>query len=226
VREKTNRRTIKKNIIGTNLEKRFPEEAIAKPMAHLRMGSISPWLSRTASVFIVLLFAAAVLLLPSFFFEQYKEDGVVSLSGVPNNTEGWFRAGSTTTNLLQGSQEPDAAVKMMAEKTKKVFSGREATSQKRRMEAEGERECDRCLHTTITPKWPGKPYMLACPEGTTPEVCQLLGSRRHLCFEPEEDTEEVLSSFLLDCPGCLYLDIGCNIGYFASQAAALGASVE
>lgn len=47
------------------------------------------------------------------------------------------------------------------------------------------------------------------------------------CEEPELETEEVLSSFLTGCTNnCLYVDIGCNLGVFAAQASALGASVE
>ena len=46
------------------------------------------------------------------------------------------------------------------------------------------------------------------------------------CFEPEQDTFEVLSSLLLHCDNCTYVDIGCNIGLFAAYAARLGASVK
>jgi len=45
------------------------------------------------------------------------------------------------------------------------------------------------------------------------------------CFEPESDTAEVLSSLLLHCHSqqpCSYVDVGCNFGYFAAHAAALG----
>eukprot|EP00900_Chrysochromulina_parva_P009406 jgi/Chrpa1/18467/Chrysochromulina_OHIO_Genome00001087-RA len=48
------------------------------------------------------------------------------------------------------------------------------------------------------------------------------------CSEPEDDTAEVLSSLLEGCDtrNCLYVDVGCNIGYFAMHAAALGAHVD
>lgn len=86
------------------------------------------------------------------------------------------------------------------------------------------------VKTTIKPPWPGKSFQLACPPGTTDVACARLGSAQGLregCFEPERDTQEVLNSFLLNCPtDSLYIDVGCNIGYFAAHAAALGATVE
>ena len=84
-------------------------------------------------------------------------------------------------------------------------------------------------HTTITPPWPGVPYTLACPEGTPQASCDLLSRNTSAwleadCFEPEHETAEVLNSLLLGCHAqpCTYVDIGCNIGAFAAQAAALG----
>lgn len=89
-------------------------------------------------------------------------------------------------------------------------------------------------HVEINPRWPGKPYKLVCPNGTNQAECQQLARQSPMsletCFEPESDTENTLNSFLLHCgdvrSNCLYIDIGCNIGYFAMQAAALGANVE
>lgn len=102
--------------------------------------------------------------------------------------------------------------------------------------------------TRVHPGWPGRPYMLACPPRTTQQECDLLGtggsfiSRK--CYEPEQDTHEVINSLLLGCDGrgggasggggsadvpanpCLYVDVGCNVGYFAAHAAALGAAVD
>ena len=86
--------------------------------------------------------------------------------------------------------------------------------------------------TTITPPWPAPAYALACPQGTSQSVCNHLGPSALAsgCFEPELDTAEVLSSLLYGCHApnstCLYVDVGCNIGAFALQAAALGARVE
>ena len=87
--------------------------------------------------------------------------------------------------------------------------------------------------TTITPGWPGQPYWLACPPLTTQKECDVLGGGAAgfaaQCSEPEADTQEVLSSLLLGCASsnsCLYVDVGCNMGYFAAQAAALGAAVD
>jgi FkbM family methyltransferase len=84
------------------------------------------------------------------------------------------------------------------------------------------------LVTFVRPLWPGSPFRFACPKGTGPVSCAKFASAKGLpgCFEPEHQTQEVLNSFLLDCPGCLYVDIGCNTGYFAAHAAALGAIVE
>jgi FkbM family methyltransferase len=95
----------------------------------------------------------------------------------------------------------------------------------------GDNRAARVSHnmTMIKPPWPGKSFKLACPAGTAANTCTRLGSPEGIrsgCFEPEAETQEVLNSFLLECPGCLYIDIGCNIGYFAAHAAALGASVE
>lgn len=78
--------------------------------------------------------------------------------------------------------------------------------------------------TTINPLWPGKAYKLACTNGTDATTCASFGTLK--CFEPEPDTQQVLNSFLTNCPGCLYVDIGCNVGYFAAHAAQLGAVVD
>jgi hypothetical protein len=89
---------------------------------------------------------------------------------------------------------------------------------------------DQRQHTAVLkPWWPAKPFELACPIGTDKSVCDSFGNKatvRARCFEPEPQTQEVLSSFLTNCPECLYIDVGCNIGYFAAQAAMLGAKVE
>ena len=87
------------------------------------------------------------------------------------------------------------------------------------------------VNTTIFTPWPAQPFKLACPNGTTQENCDRLSKAhpsyswlRRGCFEPEPDTAEVLTSFLLGCreKACSYVDIGCNIGYFAAQAVKLG----
>ena len=86
------------------------------------------------------------------------------------------------------------------------------------------------ISTTISPPWPGVPFRLACPHGVSQAACDLLSKRNSSawvsngCFEPEQDTAEVLNSFLLGCHSrsCSYVDIGCNFGVFAAQAAALG----
>ena len=87
----------------------------------------------------------------------------------------------------------------------------------------------------ITPPWPGRAFQLACPANTAQETCDRLGSGQASlhgsgCYEPEVETGEVLSSLLLGCErldhGCTYIDIGCNLGAFAGQAAALGAQVR
>jgi FkbM family methyltransferase len=44
--------------------------------------------------------------------------------------------------------------------------------------------------------------------------------------KPEIETAEVLNAFLLNCKNCRFVDIGCNMGLFALQAAALGANVQ
>lgn len=96
------------------------------------------------------------------------------------------------------------------------------------------RSASHLLHTDITPPWPGVPYALACPQGTPQASCDLLSRNASSswltangrgCFEPERDTAEVLNSLLLGCHArpCIYVDIGCNLGAFAAQAAALGA---
>ena len=76
---------------------------------------------------------------------------------------------------------------------------------------------------TIHHQWPSPEVRLSCPD--TPEQCATLVTSQ--CHEPESETSEIISSFLVGCSKeCLYLDIGCNLGYFASQAAALGARAE
>ena len=84
--------------------------------------------------------------------------------------------------------------------------------------------------TALRPAWPGRPYRLACPHDTPAALCNSLSSRKGAleggCSEPEVDTVEVLNSFLLGREGALYVDIGCNLGYHAAHAAALGALVE
>ena len=84
----------------------------------------------------------------------------------------------------------------------------------------------------ITPPWPAEPYHLACPHATSHELCSRLGNSTAAlasdCAEPEPETVEVLTSSLLGCRSrdCLYVDIGCNLGYLAAAAAALGADVD
>lgn len=95
----------------------------------------------------------------------------------------------------------------------------------------------------LYPPWPGQRYELACPPLTNVDVCRRLSTERQSgiryngtrtfnyahteCTEPERETAEVLSSLLVNCDrGCLFVDVGCNLGYFAAQAAALGASVD
>ena len=85
----------------------------------------------------------------------------------------------------------------------------------------------------MRPPWPAAPYQLACPAATPQDVCSRLsdpslGAKADFCFDPEGETEEVLSSLLLRCGQrpCVYVDIGCNLGYFAAHAAALGAWVD
>lgn len=93
--------------------------------------------------------------------------------------------------------------------------------------------------TAIAPPWPAPSFRLACPQRTPAAVCARLGSGEEAlatnCFEPEVETAEVLTSLLLDCgrgaaqlphTRCTYIDIGCNVGAFAAQAASLGASVQ
>ena len=87
-------------------------------------------------------------------------------------------------------------------------------------------------HTaTIEPLWPlSKPYEMTCPPLTPAHTCRLLSRPLEVCFEPEQETAEVVNALLAggcrDDAACLYVDIGCNVGLFATQAAALGASVE
>lgn len=95
-------------------------------------------------------------------------------------------------------------------------------------------------HTiAITPPWPGLPYTIACTRGTTREMCDRFASSpsasrmNSSCDEPERDTAEVYNSLLAgsachasSTEPCLVVDIGCNLGLFANQAAALGATVE
>ncbi|KAJ1628416.1 hypothetical protein T492DRAFT_1119414 [Pavlovales sp. CCMP2436] len=68
------------------------------------------------------------------------------------------------------------------------------------------------LHRVV-PAWPGKPYNFACPLHTPPEVCARIGKFGELsCAEPESETEEIVTAFLLNCENCTYVDIGCNLG--------------
>jgi len=82
----------------------------------------------------------------------------------------------------------------------------------------------------MRPPWPGVPFHFFCPDSF--HDCQLLNNSRAAvkadCFEPEEETLDTLVSLLLHCDvtNCTYVDVGCNMGIFASYAAALGASVE
>lgn len=82
----------------------------------------------------------------------------------------------------------------------------------------------------ITPPWPAPKYHLACPTGTPSDQCQALSELGHArtgCFEPERETAEVITAMLLGKRSqLLYVDIGCNIGAFAAQAARLGAAVD
>ena len=83
---------------------------------------------------------------------------------------------------------------------------------------------------TITPPWPAPQYTLACPPATPQSTCERLASSRAAieagCYEPERDTAEVITALFQGCEGCLYVDVGCNIGAFATQAVSLGASVD
>lgn len=84
----------------------------------------------------------------------------------------------------------------------------------------------------IDPPWPAPPFTLACPRLTSLAQCEQLASDsaeggRAGCSEPEAESAEVLTSLLLGCERsahepnstspCLYIDIGCNLGYFAAQ---------
>ena len=73
--------------------------------------------------------------------------------------------------------------------------------------------------------WPAPAFSLACPGPIA--FCELL-TAMPTCSEPEQETAEVLNSLLLRCDPdrCLYIDIGCNIGYFAALASAHGATSE
>ena len=75
-----------------------------------------------------------------------------------------------------------------------------------------------------SPPWPGQPYSIWCPDSTA--KCEQLNTLE--CFEPEQETLEVLSSLLLHCErsNCTYVDVGCNLGLYATYAARLGASVQ
>ena len=84
----------------------------------------------------------------------------------------------------------------------------------------------------IDPPWPAPPFSLACPRLTPLAQCEHLASDsaeggRAGCSEPEAESAEVLTSLLMGCERsahepnntspCLYIDIGCNLGYFAAQ---------
>jgi len=79
------------------------------------------------------------------------------------------------------------------------------------------------IHTVaITPPWPAKSFNISCPD--TLQKCKYF--QTEVCFEPEVDTFEVLTSLLMNCDtSCHYVDIGCNMGIFAQHALHLGASV-
>jgi len=73
--------------------------------------------------------------------------------------------------------------------------------------------------------WPAPRFSLACPD--TEYTCSGLAASGLWCAEPEPETAEVLDSLLLGCDeSCLYVDVGCNLGYFASLAAAHGSTSE
>ena len=81
----------------------------------------------------------------------------------------------------------------------------------------------------LQPPWPGGAFDIFCPDSWS--RCRLLNDSRaavlHDCFEPEVETFEVLVSFLHGCSdACLYIDVGCNMGVFASYAASMGARVR
>lgn len=83
----------------------------------------------------------------------------------------------------------------------------------------------------LRPPWPALPFKVFCPD--TPERCALLNSSRTAveadCFEPESVTMEVYVSLLHHCQhrlGCAVVDVGCNMGLFASFAASMGAHVQ
>lgn len=75
----------------------------------------------------------------------------------------------------------------------------------------------------ISLPWPAPQFTLACPD--TAARCAALTDAT--CAEPETQTAEALSSLLLHCSfKCLYIDVGCNLGYFAGLAAVHGATAE
>lgn len=86
-------------------------------------------------------------------------------------------------------------------------------------------------NVTISLPWPSVPFELACPD-TKVKCLPLANTASSTCAEPETQTAEALSSLLLGCNqrsherSCLYIDIGCNLGVFAAQAAMHGAAVE
>lgn len=78
----------------------------------------------------------------------------------------------------------------------------------------------------MSPPWPAPAFRFACPPGEPQSTCDML-DHRHGCFEPDDEVAEVVTSFLAGCGAeCLYVDIGCNMGWFAVQAATMGARVE
>lgn len=79
----------------------------------------------------------------------------------------------------------------------------------------------------VEPPWPGVPYNISCPPLTSMEDCRRISSPVDGCFEPERETAEILNALLSRCHhSCTYVDVGCNLGLFAAQAAALGARAE
>eukprot|EP00966_Prymnesium_polylepis_P308033 7118602-Prymnesium_polylepis.1 len=94
-------------------------------------------------------------------------------------------------------------------------------------------------NVTLRLPWPAPGFLLACPDSR--ETCEQLASYEvprdgvprassggTSCEEPETETAEVISSLLDGCTPstCNYIDVGCNLGYFAGLAAAHGASVD
>lgn len=87
----------------------------------------------------------------------------------------------------------------------------------------------------ITPPWPARPYRLACTAGMTQKMCDRFGdandAARGGCDEPERDTAEIFSSLLAPERATgfgksVVVDVGCNIGFFAAQASAMGWAVH